>query len=108
MPFRGAPVGEGRLAEADGASEGGDEARRDALHRRVRGAFEAVPEELRRRQQVAKLVVDLADREAELGQAALLAQLRGERPLHPGERRLGMPDLVGAVARRDDAVEALR
>ncbi len=49
------------------------------------------------REQVAQLVADLADREAEFGQPPLLAELVGQRPLHPGERLLGLPDLVRAA-----------
>ena len=85
----GAAIGEGRLAERDGATEGRDEAGRDPLHRRVADPLQPVGQELRRREHVAQLVIDLADREAELGQAALLAQLVGERRLHLGERLLG-------------------
>ena len=36
--------------------------------------------------------------EPELGEAALLAQLVGERPLHLRQRPLGDADLVGAAA----------
>ena len=60
--------------------------------------LEAVGQELRRRQHVAQLMVDLADREPELGEAPLLAQLVRERRLHLRERALGEADLVGAVA----------
>ena len=56
---------------------------------------QAVGQELRGGQHVAQLVVDLADREAELGEAALLAQLVGEHGLHLRERLLGDADLVG-------------
>ena len=61
-------------------------------------SLQAVAEQLRGGQHVAQLVVDLAHREAELGEAALLAQLVGEHPLHARERLLGDADLVVALA----------
>ncbi len=65
-------------------------------------------EELRGREQVAQVVVDLGDREPERREMVLLLQQRGEIELHGGERTLGGADLVVAVGRRDDAGGVLR
>ena len=80
----------------------------DPLHGRILDLLQAVAEELRGGQHVAQLVVDLADREAEIGEAALLAQFVGEHPLHARQRLLGEADLVVALGRRDDPRGVLR
>ena len=104
----GAAIGERRLAVGDGAVEGGDQLRREALDGRVGQAAEAVGEELRRGEHVAEVVVDLRDGEAEIGEVALLAQRPLEVALHGGEMLLGDADLVAAAARDDDAGRVLR
>ena len=99
----GAAIGERRLGVGDGAVERGDQLRREALHRRVGQAADAVGEELRRGEEVAQVVVDLRHGEAEIGEMALLAERPLQVALHAGEMLLGDADLVAAAARHDHA-----
>ena len=94
-----AAVVEHRLGKADGAVEGGDEARREALDLGVVETGHLVGEQLRRGQRVAQVVVDLGHRETEVGEVAALAQHREDVGLHRGELVLGDADLVVALAR---------
>ena len=74
-----------RLAERDGALERAHQLGREALHLGVGQGRKLVGEKLRRGQQIAQIVIDLGDREAERGEPALLMQHRGELALHGGE-----------------------
>ena len=100
--FLGAAIGQRRLAERDGALQRAHQFRRKALHPRIGHAGELVRQQLRRRQQIAQIVVDLGDREAERGEPALLMQHRHQVALHVGQFALGDADLVAALARHDD------
>ena len=78
----GAAIGQRRLAERDGALQRAHQLRRKALHPRIGHAGELVGQQLRGRQQVAQIVVDLGDRKAERGEPALLMQHRHQIALH--------------------------
>ncbi len=93
----GAAVGERRLAIGDGAVEGADQLRREALDVGIGQAAEAIGEKLRRGQHVAEVVVDLGDGEAEIGEVALLAERALQVALHGGEVLLGDADLVACA-----------
>ena len=67
-----------------------------------------VGEKLRRGQQVAQIVIDLGDREAERGEPALLMQHGGELALHGGELFFRPPDFVAASRFADDARRIFR
>ncbi len=99
---------EGLDAEFDGAIEGSDELRREFLHGRIVDHGEAVGNELSRGQHVAQVVADLAHRQAQGSQAALLLQEIGKLVLHVGELALGDADLVAARARLNDAAPVFR
>ncbi len=98
----GAAIGQRRLAERDGALQRAHQLRREALHPRIGHAGELVRQQLRGRQQVAQIVVDLRDRKAKRGEPALLMQHRHQIALHVGQFALGDADLVAALARHDD------
>ena len=103
-----AAIGQRRLAERDGALQRAHQLRRKALHPRIGHAGELVRQQLRGRQQIAQIVVDLGDREAERGEPALLMQHRHQVALHVGQFALGDADLVAALARHDDPRRAFR
>ena len=98
----GAAIGQRRLAERDGALQRAHQLRREALHPRIGHAGELIRQQLRGRQQVAQIVVDLRDRKAERGEPALLMQHRHQVALHVGQFALGDADLVAALAGHDD------
>jgi hypothetical protein len=79
-----------------------------ALHARIRHAGELVRQQLRGRQKIAQIVVDLRHREAERGEPALLREHRDEVALHVGQFALGNADLVAALAWHDDARSTFR
>ena len=89
-----------RIAERDGAVERGDELRHEALNRRIRNVDETVGDELRIRQHVAQVVIDLRDGEAELREPVLLREKTGELPLHARQLALGDADLIDAAGDR--------
>jgi hypothetical protein len=64
--------GHGLAAEVDGAVDGGEQGRRQAPHLRIVAAGQAVGDELRRRQDVAQIVVDLGHGHAQCRQPRLL------------------------------------
>src|SRR4029453_18375970 len=64
--------------------------------------------ELRRREKVAQVVVDLGDREPERGEMVFLLQQSGEIELHRRELAPGGADLVAALGGRHDARGILR
>jgi hypothetical protein len=78
------------------------------MHGPVAAPVQPVRQELRRREHVPQLVIDLADRQAELRQTALLAQFVRQGHLHPGEGLLREPDLIHAIRRRDHPRSILR
>ena len=98
-----AAVGQRRLAERDGALERAHQLRREALHLLVLRAREPVGEQLRGREQVAQVVVDLRHREAQRREPGLLLQQCSELALHIGKLALGGADLVLPAGGGDDA-----
>ncbi len=100
--FLGAAIGQRRLAERDGALQRAHQLRREALHPRIGHAGKLVRQQLRRRQEVAEVVIDLRHRQTEGGEPALLMQHRHQIALHLGQFALGDADLVAAMARDDD------
>ena len=75
---------------------------RETLHLGVGQGRKLVGEKLRRGQQIAQIVIDLGDGEAEGGEPALLMQHRHQVALHVRQFALGNADLVAALARHDD------
>ncbi len=104
----GAAIGQRRLAERDGALQRAHQLRRKALHPRIRHAGELVRQQLRGRQEIAQIVVDLRHRKAKRGEPALLMQHRHQVALHVGQFALGDADLVAALAGHDDPRRAFR
>ena len=97
-----AAIGQRRLAERDGALQRAHQFWRKALHPGIGHAGELVGQQLRGRQQVAQIVIDLGDRKAKRCEPALLMQHRHQIALHVAEFALGDADLVAALARHDD------
>ena len=104
----GPAIGQRRLAERDGALQRAHQFRREALHPRIGHAGELVGQQLRGRQQVAQIMVDLGDREAKGGEPALLMQHRHQVALHVAQFALGHADLVAALAGHDDPRRTFR
>jgi len=96
------------LTKGDGTLERMHQFRREALHAGIGNLCEPVGEQLRRGQQVAQVVIDLGNGEAEAGEPALLMQHGGELALHGGELALGDADLVRTRRRHDGAFVVLR
>ena len=94
----GAAIGEHAFRIGHGAVERAQQLRREGLHGRVLDPAQPVGDQLRRGQDVAHVVVDLGDGEAEIGQMLLFAEDALQLPLHAGELALGDADLVLAVA----------
>ena len=78
------------------------------MHARIREARQLVGDQLRRRQDVAQVVIDLGDGETERRQPPLLLQHRGKIALHGVKLVLRHADLVVAAARPDPARGILR
>ena len=91
------------MAEVDGALQRAHQLWRKALHARIGHAGELVRQQLRGRQQIAQVVVDLGDGKPECCEPALLMQHRDEVALHVTQFARRNADLVAALARHDDA-----
>ncbi len=99
---------EGVGAERDGAVERAHQRRRHLFHFRIVAVREAVRHQLRGRQHAAQIVVDLADRGAERGQALALLQRLADLLLQLQELALRHADLVAPARRRIVARHVLR
>ena len=104
----GAAVAENVGAQGGRAIERAHQRRCHPLDLGILAPGQTVGNQLRGREDVAEVMVDLADGGAERGQVVLLAQ-RGAQPrLHVGQLALGDPDLVAARGSGDRARRILR
>ena len=78
----GAAVGKHAFGIGDGAVERAQQLRREGLHGRILDQAQAVRHQLRRGQDVAHVVVDLGDGQAEIGKVLLLAEHALQLRLH--------------------------
>ena len=97
--LRRLPVGQNLAGIADGAVDGAQQFRRKTFDQRILGMHQPVGHQLRRSQDVAHVVVDLRDGEAEIGKVLLLLQGFLQLGLHGGEMTAGnrqfVPPLLG-------------
>ena len=95
--FLRATIGQCRLAELDRALERAHKLWREALYPRIAHARQLIRDQLRRRQHVAQIMVDLRHRKPERSQSGTLMQHGREIALHRGKFAFGDADLIVAL-----------
>ena len=96
------------LQSSTGAVDGGEQGLGVAPHLGIAAGGQPVGDQGRRREDVAQIVIDLADRAAQSGEPGLLAEGGAQARLHLHQLMLGDPDLVLALAGLDGGREILR
>ena len=96
------------MAERDRALERAHQLGREALHFRIGQGRQLIGKQLRRRQQIAQVVIDLRHRQTERRQPAFLMQHGGELALHGGELLFRRADFIAAAGFGNDARRIFR